>query len=56
MKLHFGANIAENINNVKMYVVRAEAAFMIDDIDSMRKNYATVQQENGALVAEYARR
>jgi len=42
MKIQFGANIAENINNVKVFVVRAEAALMIDDIDSMRKNYATV--------------
>ena len=53
MKLHFGANIAEQINNVKVFVVRAEAALMIDDIESMRKSYATVQTENGALVAEY---
>jgi hypothetical protein len=42
MKLHFAANIAEGVNNVKSFVVRAEAAFMIDDIDAMRKNYATV--------------
>jgi hypothetical protein len=56
MKMHFGANIAETINNVKIFVVRAEAAHMIDDVESMRKNYATVQNENGALVAEYQRR
>jgi hypothetical protein len=42
LKTHFAANISENINNVKVFTVRAEASLMIDDIDSMRKNYAQV--------------
>jgi hypothetical protein len=40
LKMHFAANISENIQNIKVFTVRAEAGLMIDDIDSMRKNYA----------------
>lgn len=36
--------------------MRGEASLLIDDIDGMRKNYAQVQQENGALIAEYKKR
>jgi hypothetical protein len=42
LKMHFGANISENIQNIKVFTVRAEAGLMIDDIESMRKNYAQV--------------
>ena len=56
MKTHFAANISENIQNVKVFTVRAEASLMIDDVDGMRSNYAQVQSENGALIAEYKRR
>jgi hypothetical protein len=40
LKTHFAANISENIQNVKVFTVKAEAALMIDDIETMRKNYA----------------
>ena len=40
LKMHFAANISENIQNIKVFTVRAEAGLMIDDIDTMRKNYA----------------
>jgi hypothetical protein len=56
LKTHFAANISENIQNVKVFTVKAEAALMIDDIETMRKNYAQVIQENGALLAEYTKR
>ena len=56
LKMHFAANISENIQNIKVFTVRAEAGLMIDDIDSMRKNYAQVMNENGALLAEYKKR
>ena len=56
LKTHFAANISENIQNVKVFTVRGEASLLIDDIDGMRKNYAQVQAENGALIAEYKKR
>lgn len=37
-------------------MVKAEASLIINDIESMRKNYAMVQQENGTLVGEYIKR
>ena len=40
LKTHFVANISENIQNIKVFTVRAEASLMIDDLDSMKKNYA----------------
>jgi len=42
LKTHFAANISENINNVKVFTVKAEASLMIDDVESMKKNYAQV--------------
>ena len=42
LKTHFAANISENIQNVKVFTVRAEASLMIDDMDGMKKNYAQV--------------
>ena len=56
LKMHFAANISENIQNIKVFTVRAEAGLMINDIETMRKNYAQVMQENGALLAEYKKR
>jgi Ciliary BBSome complex subunit 2, C-terminal len=53
MKTHFAANMQENINNLKASIVRAEASHMIDDIDGLRKHYAEVTAENGALIGEY---
>ena len=32
LRTHFNANISENIQNVKAYVVRAEASLMIGDM------------------------
>lgn len=32
MKTHFSANISENINNLKVQIVRAEASLMINDM------------------------
>ena len=40
VKTHFAANISENIQNVKVFTVRAEASLMIDDMEGMKKNYA----------------
>lgn len=56
LKMHFAANISEQIQNIKVFTVRAEAGLMIHDIETMRKNYAQVMQENGALLAEYKKR
>ena len=42
LKTHFAANISENIQNVKVFTVRAEASLMIDDMDGLKKNYAQV--------------
>ena len=56
LKTHFAANISESIQNLKVSVVKAEASLMIQDIETMRKNYALVQQENGTLIGEYIKR
>ena len=56
LKTHFAANISENIQNVKVFTVRAEASLMIDDMAGLKKNYAQVQQENTALINEYRKR
>jgi hypothetical protein len=42
LRTHFNANISESINNLKVFIVKAEASLMIEDIDSMKKSYATV--------------
>ena len=42
LKTHFAANISESIQNLKVSVVKAEASLMINDIISLRKNYAMV--------------
>ena len=42
LKTHFAANISENIQNVKVFTVRAEASLMIDDLEGVKKNYAQV--------------
>lgn len=56
LKTHFAANISESIQNLKVSVVKAEASLIIHDVENMRKNYAMVQQENGALIGEYIKR
>lgn len=56
LKIHFAANMSENINNLKASIVRAEASHMIDDVDGIRRNYANVIAENGALIGEYTKR
>ena len=56
MKTHFSANIAESIANLKCFIVKGEASLMINDVESMRKSYAVVQQENGTLIGEYLKR
>ena len=56
LKTHFAANISESIQNLKVSVVKAEASLMIHDIETMRKNYSQVQQENGTLIGEYVKR
>ena len=56
LKTHFAANISESIQNLKVSVVKAEASLIISDVQSMRKNYAMVQQENGTLIGEYIKR
>ena len=42
LKTHFAANISENIQNIKVFTVRAEASLMIDDMEGLKKNYAQV--------------
>lgn len=32
LKTHFGANISESINNLKVFIVKAEASLMIGDM------------------------
>ena len=32
LKSHFSANISENINNLKVSIVKAEASLMINDM------------------------
>lgn len=56
LKIHFAANMSENINNLKASIVRAEASHMIDDVEGVRRNYAAVIAENGALIGEYTKR
>lgn len=56
LKIMFAANMSENINNLKGSIVRAEASHMIDDVEGIRRNYAAVIAENGALIAEYGMR
>jgi hypothetical protein len=56
LKIHFAANMSENINNLKASIVRAEASHMIDDVEGLRRNYANVLAENGALIGEYTKR
>jgi len=56
LKIHFAANMSENINNLKASIVRAEASHMIDDVEGVRQNYAAVLAENGALIGEYTKR
>lgn len=56
LKVHFAANMSENINNLKASIVRAEASHMIDDVEGVRRNYASVIAENGALIGEYTKR
>lgn len=56
LKVHFAANMSENINNLKASIVRAEASHMIDDVEGVRRNYAAVIAENGALIGEYTKR
>ncbi len=42
--------------NLKASIVRAEASHMIDDNEGVRRNYADVVAENGALIGEYNKR
>jgi len=56
LKGHFAANISESIQNLKVSVVKAEASLIINDVTTMRKHYAIVQQENGQLIGEYIKR
>mmetsp|Transcript_22781 Transcript_22781/g.26166 ORF Transcript_22781/g.26166 Transcript_22781/m.26166 type:complete len:188 (-) Transcript_22781:2-565(-) len=53
---HFAANIAESINNAKVFVVKGEFSIMLGDMASVKKNYSIVHQENGNLIAEYLKR
>lgn len=53
---HFSANIAESINNAKVFVVKGEFSLMLGDMASLKKNYTVVQQENGNLIGEYLKR
>jgi hypothetical protein len=32
LKTHFATNIAESINTLKLFIVKAEAALMINDV------------------------
>ena len=48
--------MSENINNLKASIVRAEASHMINDVEGIRRNYANVIAENGALVGEFIKR
>jgi hypothetical protein len=32
LRTHFSANISENINNLKVFIVKAEASLMIGDM------------------------
>ena len=56
MKSYFAANIAENINNSKISVVKAELAISMGDMESIKRHYTLCQQENGSLIGEYQKR
>jgi hypothetical protein len=56
LRTHFAANIAESINNAKVFVVKAELALNMGDMTGTKKNYTLVQQENGTLLGEYMKR
>ena len=53
LKLHFAANMSESVALLKAGVVRAEASHMIDDTEGVRREYAGVMQQDGALVSSY---
>lgn len=56
LRSHFSANIAESVNNAKVFVVKGEFSLMLGDMDTLKKNYTIVQQENGNLITEYMKR
>ena len=56
LKNIFSANIAESVNNVKVFVVKAELALNMGDMEGTKKNYTTCKQENGNLIAEFLKR
>lgn len=45
--------MSESVALLKAGVVRAEASHMIDDTEGVRREYAGVLQQDGALVSAY---
>ena len=56
MRSIFAANIAEAINNAKVFVVKGELAVSMADMASTKKYYTQVQQQNSILIEEYTKR
>ena len=56
MRSIFNANIAEAINNAKVFVVKGELATSMADMASTKKYYTACQQQNSVLIEEYNKR
>ena len=39
LRTHFSANISESAMNLKAFIIKAEAALMLDDMEQMKKWY-----------------
>jgi len=55
-KMNITADIADSVNNAKMFIVKAEDARMIGDMKFMKKYYADVMGENKNLMTELIKR
>lgn len=54
--MNITADIADSVNNAKMFIVKAEDARMIGDMKFMKKYYADVMGENKNLMTELIKR
>lgn len=56
LRSQLSANIADVANNVKVSIVKAEDARVLHDMPLLKKVYASLQQDNGQIIAEYTKR
>ena len=48
--------MSESVAQLKAGIVRAESSHMIDETEGVRREYANVMQQDGALVSAYNQR